>query len=172
MGRGASTAGTLLSERNSSASAIAQHATQSQVSGTGSCSMVRTTPTKTNSFALLRLLGIGILHAYRTVRERLTWFVRFVPEADQCAAAKALLFDHLVGAGERCRRHREAKHPGGLEIDHQLVLVRPLYGQVAWFNPPDRTPGSLTCRWWSAPRRHRRCGLRAGLPTRSRSRSR
>src|SRR5215467_12304131 len=48
MGRGASTVGTLLSERNSSASAIAQHATQSQVSGTGSCSMVRTTPTKTN----------------------------------------------------------------------------------------------------------------------------
>ena len=33
---------------------------------------------------------------------------------------------------------REAKHPGGLEIDHQLVLVRPLYGQVAWFNPRDR----------------------------------
>src|SRR5262245_37151355 len=25
------------------------------------------------------------------------------------------------------------KDPGGLEIDHQLVLVRPLYGQVAWF---------------------------------------
>src|SRR6516225_10143442 len=41
-------AGTLLSERNSSASAIAQHATQSEVSGTGSWRMVRTTPTKTN----------------------------------------------------------------------------------------------------------------------------
>src|SRR5439155_21131871 len=32
-----------------------------------------------SSFALLRLLGIGILHAYRTARERLTWFVCFVP---------------------------------------------------------------------------------------------
>ena len=30
------------------ASAITQHATQSQVSGTGSCSMLRTTPTKVN----------------------------------------------------------------------------------------------------------------------------
>src|SRR5215475_6783874 len=50
-----------------------------------------------------------------------------------CSAANCRLSGHLVGDGEQCRRHREAKHPGGLEIDHQLVLVRPLYGQVAWF---------------------------------------
>jgi hypothetical protein len=31
-----------------------------------------------------------------------------------------MLFDHLVGNGEERRRHREAKHPGGLEVDHQL----------------------------------------------------
>src|SRR5215468_4413248 len=60
MGQGASTAGTLLSERNSSASAIAQHATQNQVSGTGSCSMVRRAPTKTNK--------VGAARASRAVR--------------------------------------------------------------------------------------------------------
>jgi len=37
--RAASDAGASLSDRSSSASAIAQHATQSHVSGTGSCSM-------------------------------------------------------------------------------------------------------------------------------------
>jgi hypothetical protein len=31
-----------------------------------------------------------------------------------------MLFDHLVGNGEERRRHGEAKHPGGLEVDHQL----------------------------------------------------
>jgi hypothetical protein len=28
------------------------------------------------------------------------------------------LFDHLIGAGEQCRRHGDAERPGGLEIDH------------------------------------------------------
>ena len=52
----------------------------------------------------------------------------------RCSKGAALnLLDDLVGDGKQHRRHGEAEHPGGLEIDHQLVLVRPLYGQVAWF---------------------------------------
>src|SRR5262249_3918675 len=52
--------------------------------------------------------------------------VRFVPEAD----ISRWLFDHLVSAGEQCGRYGEAKCPGSLEIDHQLVLRRCLHRQV------------------------------------------
>ena len=38
--------------------------------------------------------------------------------------------DHLVGAGKHGRRHGDAEGLGGLEIDHQLVLVRRLHRQV------------------------------------------
>src|SRR5262245_60383077 len=56
--------------------------------------------------------------------------VRYGPKADSCTAAKELLFDHLVRAGEQRWRHGEAKGFGGFQIDDQLVLGRSLHRQV------------------------------------------
>ncbi len=39
-------------------------------------------------------------------------------------------FDHLIGAGEKGGWDREAERVGGLEVDDQLELSRPLNGQL------------------------------------------
>src|SRR4051812_39642545 len=51
------------------------------------------------------------------------------PEADSCSAAKALLFDHLVGAGEQRGRHIEADRACGLEVDRKREPRRFLKGE-------------------------------------------
>ena len=41
------------------------------------------------------------------------------------------LFDHLVGTVEQGRRHREAEHLGGFEIDHTFNFGGKLDRQIA-----------------------------------------
>src|SRR5687768_1312146 len=51
--------------------------------------------------------------------------------------APPTLFDHFVGARQQRHRRVEAERLGGLEVDHQLILVRLLHRQVAWFLTPE-----------------------------------
>jgi hypothetical protein len=57
------------------------------------------------------------LHAARYERFPVGKFHRDLP-------SHGSLLDHLVGAGEQRRRHREAERAGRLEIDHELELGR------------------------------------------------
>src|SRR5271165_5771309 len=42
------------------------------------------------------------------------------PWGCQERAGAAALFDHLVSAGEQCRRHRESDRLGDLEVEHEV----------------------------------------------------
>ena len=59
----------------------------------------------------------------------------------------AISLDHLVGSGEQQGWHSDAQRCGGLEVDHQIKLLWPLYRQVAWLGSlqdfPDVTAASL-----------------------------
>ena len=50
----------------------------------------------------------------------------------QCSK-QSPLFDHLVGAGQKRRRHGEADRFGGFEVDRELVFRRVLHRQVGRF---------------------------------------
>jgi hypothetical protein len=50
--------------------------------------------------------------------------------------SNCVLFDQLVGAGEKRIRHGQAESFGGLEIDHELILRRCLHGQVGGLLAP------------------------------------
>ena len=48
---------------------------------------------------------------------------------------KALLFDHLVGAGEQCRRHVKAERLRGRQIDDEIELGRLLDRNIGRLRP-------------------------------------
>ena len=67
------------------------------------------------------------------------------PEVDGRAAALKLsparardamdrdaLRNYLICTTQQCRWHREAKQRGGLEVDYQVEVRRPLHRQVGW----------------------------------------
>jgi hypothetical protein len=78
----------------------------------------------------------------------------------------ASLFDHLVGAGEQCGRHLEAKRLGSFEVDEELDLRCLLDRQVGCpltFEYPAGIAADLTERVGKAapslqPRRTRETG--------------
>jgi hypothetical protein len=63
------------------------------------------------------------------------WRISTLPQAESCVAAKSLLFDHLIGPGQQCRRDFKAKHLRGLEVDHKLEFGWLYYWQVCWLRP-------------------------------------
>src|SRR5207247_6954958 len=85
-----------------------------------------------SSFALLRLLGIGILHAYRTARERLTWFVRFVPKADGSELAR-VFFTFAGWSVQPCVRPVSAAHrPLAIMPSADQVPVKSSHLTMRW----------------------------------------
>src|ERR1700682_4487382 len=56
--------------------------------------------------------------------------VRFVPATDSCTATTAALFDHLVGAHQKCLRNSQTKRFCRLEVDYQFESCRLLDRQI------------------------------------------
>jgi len=78
-------------------------------------------------------------------KARTCWHVRFVPIADKRTAAKKLLFDHLVGAGEQRRGHVKTKCLRAFQIDYQLVFGGPLHGKVGRLLTLENAVDAISC---------------------------
>src|SRR5437764_15374955 len=64
-----------------------------------------------------------------------------VPGKDSCSAAKAALFDHLVGNGKQARRNGETERLRGREVDDELKPGRLHDRKVGWLFALEDTAG-------------------------------
>ena len=64
--------------------------------------------------------------------ELVLYLDRISTRLDRTSLRLAHSFDHLVGAAEQGKRHREAERLCGLEVENQLSLRGLLDGQVCW----------------------------------------
>src|SRR5260370_41243308 len=72
-----------------------------------------------------RLHGTSVLPSRADI-VRSPWHVCLVPNSEV-----AVLFDHLVGAGEQSWWHNDAKRFGGLEVDDQFEFRNLLHRQIS-----------------------------------------
>src|SRR3954466_3953423 len=77
-------------------------------------------------FATTVASGHATLATKRTLLH--TW--AGLPPAGSHQLCLAHSFDHLVGSGEKRRRHLEAEGSGGLQVERENETCRLLYGQV------------------------------------------